>query len=189
MANPNPIRKWQPGQSGNPTGRPREPLSQLVRERMDNGRELADILVSIARGEPQLIPTTVRMSDGTHAEIEAHDKAGNSITVLVPDLSDRRKAVAVLTDHVFGKAPERVPVDQHGNDVQITVLPGVEPFMLRALADVQEAAQNETDAEIIEDGQTGHAIRGLDPRAEVGRVLPATEDAGDNAPDDKGGLA
>ena len=49
---------WQPGQSGNPSGRPRgtRDLAGYVLETTDGGKELVDALVSIARGVMPNVP-------------------------------------------------------------------------------------------------------------------------------------
>jgi hypothetical protein len=48
----NNLSTWQPGQSGNPSGRPKgtRDLAGYVLETTDGGKELVDALVSIARG-------------------------------------------------------------------------------------------------------------------------------------------
>ena len=48
----NNLSPWQPGQSGNPSGRPRgtRDLAGYVLEITDGGKELVDALVCIARG-------------------------------------------------------------------------------------------------------------------------------------------
>ena len=48
----NDLSPWQPGQSGNPSGRPKgtRDLAGYVLETTDGGKELVDALVSIARG-------------------------------------------------------------------------------------------------------------------------------------------
>ena len=48
----NNLSPWQPGQSGNPSGRPRgtRDLAGYVLETTDGGKELVDALVPIARG-------------------------------------------------------------------------------------------------------------------------------------------
>ena len=47
----NNLNSWQPGQSGNPSGRPKgtRDLAGYVLETTDGGKELVDALVSIAR--------------------------------------------------------------------------------------------------------------------------------------------
>ena len=53
----NNLRAWKPGQSGNPSGRPKgtRDLAGYVLETTDGGKELVDSLLSIARGA--LCPT------------------------------------------------------------------------------------------------------------------------------------
>ena len=48
----NNLSPWQPGQSGNPSGRPKgtRDLAGYVLESTNGGKELVDALVSIARG-------------------------------------------------------------------------------------------------------------------------------------------
>ena len=48
----NNLSPWQPGQSGNPSGRPKgtRDLAGYVLETTDGGKELIDALVSIGRG-------------------------------------------------------------------------------------------------------------------------------------------
>ena len=60
----NNLSPWQPGQSGNPSGRPKgtRDLAGYVLETTDGGKELVDALVSIARGTMPLEPATT--SDG-----------------------------------------------------------------------------------------------------------------------------
>ena len=48
----NNLSPWQPGQSGNPSGRPKgtRDLAGYVLETTDGGKELVDALLSIAKG-------------------------------------------------------------------------------------------------------------------------------------------
>ena len=48
----NNLSPWQPGQSGNPSGRPRgtRDLAGYVLEATDGGKELVDSLLLLARG-------------------------------------------------------------------------------------------------------------------------------------------
>ncbi len=48
----NNLSPWQPGQPGNPSGRPKgtRDLAGYVLETTDGGKELVDVLMSIAKG-------------------------------------------------------------------------------------------------------------------------------------------
>jgi hypothetical protein len=46
--NPNPAGRWKPGQSGNPSGRPKG-VGPVVRDATMGGKELVEILLEIAR--------------------------------------------------------------------------------------------------------------------------------------------
>ena len=54
----NNLSPWAPGQSGNPSGRPRgiRDLAGYVLETTDVGKELVNALVSIARGVVPNVP-------------------------------------------------------------------------------------------------------------------------------------
>ena len=47
------LTPWQPGQSGNPSGRPKgtRDLAASVLEATDGGKMMVDALISIAKGE------------------------------------------------------------------------------------------------------------------------------------------
>lgn len=69
---------WKPGQSGNPGGRPKG-LASYIRESTLDGRELADFLMEVMRGQ-----------------------------TMYSKVTDRLKACEMLMDRAFGKqfAPE-----------------------------------------------------------------------------------
>ena len=54
----NNLSPWQPGQSGNPSGRPKgtRDLAGYVLETTDGGKELVDALVAMARGVMPNVP-------------------------------------------------------------------------------------------------------------------------------------
>jgi len=83
---------WQPGQSGNPSGRPKgtRELSHLVLEVTNDGKELVDALVAIARGTlPEILS----------------GKATKEVTV-----KDRLRAIEMLLDRGYGKPPATLDV-------------------------------------------------------------------------------
>ena len=54
----NNLTRWKPGQSGNPSGRPKgtRDLAGYVLETTDSGKEHVDSLVSMARGGMPNVP-------------------------------------------------------------------------------------------------------------------------------------
>ena len=81
---------WKPGQSGNPSGRPRKPLTERLLKRLaDNGEsELADVVGALL----------------THAKNTTEPKvAGASV-----------KAIAEIFDRVEGKVPQAVTGEDGG---------------------------------------------------------------------------
>ena len=62
MTTTNNLSLWQPGQSGNPSGRPKctRDLAGHVLATTDGGKELVDALVSIARG---VMPSVATQED------------------------------------------------------------------------------------------------------------------------------
>jgi hypothetical protein len=71
------VRKWKPGESGNPTGRPKGGigLASYIREHTLDGRELADFLLGVMRGDSNPFCK----------------------------MTDRLKACEMLIDRAFGK--------------------------------------------------------------------------------------
>lgn len=73
---------WKPGESGNPSGRPKGPgLVQYIRDQTMDGRELIDFLLNVVRGN------------------------GLKFNRIV----DRIKATEILMDRAFGKVPSEAP--------------------------------------------------------------------------------
>ena len=70
----NNLSPWKPGQSGNPSGRPRgtRDLAGYVIETTDGGKELVDALVSIARG----VMPNVAVQEGARPRKEPAGAAG-----------------------------------------------------------------------------------------------------------------
>lgn len=89
--------KWKPGQSGNPSGRPKG-LMKVVQEKTNDGKTLVDIALGIATGELTIKET---FYDGAGVE---HEKER------LPSHKDRMVAVEWLADRGFGKSVETVTV-------------------------------------------------------------------------------
>jgi len=62
----NNLSPWKPGQSGNPSGRPRgtRDLSGYVLEVTGGGKELVDALICIARGVMPNVPVQEALGPG-----------------------------------------------------------------------------------------------------------------------------
>ena len=86
----NNLSPWKPGQSGNPSGRPRgtRDLAGYVLETTDGGKELVDALVSIARA----VMPTVEVQEGSRPRKDQQ---------LRP--ADQLKAIEMLLDRGFGQ--------------------------------------------------------------------------------------
>ena len=93
----NNLSSWQPGQSGNPSGRPKgtRDLAGYVLETTDCGKELVDALLSIARGVMPDVPE----QGGSRPRKDQQVRA-----------ADQLKAIEMLLDRGFGRSPQQLDV-------------------------------------------------------------------------------
>ena len=93
----NNLNPWQPGQSGNPIGRPKgtRDLAGYVLETTDGGKELKDALVSIARGTMPNVP----MQEGSRPRKNQQVRP-----------ADQLKAIEMLLDRGFGRSPQQLDI-------------------------------------------------------------------------------
>ena len=93
----NNLSPWQPGQSGNPSGRPKgtRDLAGYVLESTDGGKELVDALVSIARG----VMPNVRVQEGSRPRKDQQVRP-----------ADQLKAIEMLLDRGFGRPPQQLDI-------------------------------------------------------------------------------
>ena len=91
----NNLSPWQPGQSGNPSGRPKgtRDLAGYVLETTDGGKELVDALVCLARG----IMPNVAVQEGSRPRKEQQVRP-----------VDPLKAIDMLLDRGFGRSPQQL---------------------------------------------------------------------------------
>ena len=84
------LSPWKPGQSGNPSGRPRgtRDLAGYVLESAGGGRELVNALLSIARGVMPNVP----VQEGSRPRKDQQVRP-----------SDQLKAIEMLLDRGFGQ--------------------------------------------------------------------------------------
>ena len=114
----NNLSPWQPGQSGNPSGRPRgtRDLAGYVLETTDGGKELVDALLAIVRGVVPNIPA----QGGSRPRKDQQ---------LRP--ADQLKAIEMLLDRGFGRSPQQLDVApsvsdrplEHLSDETLRLLP------------------------------------------------------------------
>ena len=93
----NNLSPWQPGQSGNPSGRPKgtRDLAGYVLESTGGGRELVDSLVSIARG----VMPNVSVQEGSRPRKDQQVRP-----------ADQLKAIEMLLDRGFGRSPQQLDI-------------------------------------------------------------------------------
>jgi len=93
----NNLSPWQPGQSGNPSGRPKgtRDLAGYVLETTDGGKELVDALVSIARG---VLPNVA-------AQKGSRPRKNQQVRP-----ADQLKAIEMLLDRGFGRSPQQLDI-------------------------------------------------------------------------------
>ena len=93
----NNLSPWQPGQSGNPSGRPKgtRDLAGYVFETTDGGKELVDALVSIARG----VMPNVATQEGSRPRKNQQVRP-----------ADQLKAIEMLLDRGFGRSPQQLDI-------------------------------------------------------------------------------
>ena len=99
----NNLSPWQPGQSGNPSGRPRgtRDLAGYVLETTDGGKELVDALVYIARGVMPNVP----VQEGSRPRKDQQVRP-----------ADQLKAIEMLLDRGFGRSPQQLDVAHSVSD-------------------------------------------------------------------------
>ena len=90
----NNLSPWKPGQSGNPSGRPKgtKDLAGYVLETTDGGKPLVDTLVSIARGAmPKVL-----VQEGSRPRKDQQVRP-----------ADQLKAIEMLLDRGFVRSPQQ----------------------------------------------------------------------------------
>ena len=133
----NNLSPWKPGQSGNPSGRPKgtRDLAGYVLEATDGGKELVDALLCIARGIMPDLP----MQEGSRPRKDQQVRP-----------ADQPKAIEMLLDRGFGRSPQQLDV---AHSVSDRPLEHLSDEVLRML--VENARQlNEGSGMVVdEDGQ------------------------------------
>ena len=133
----NKLTPWAPGQSGNPSGRPRgtRDLAGYVLETTDGGMELVNALLSIARGVMPNVP----VQEGSRPRKDQQVRP-----------ADQLKAIEMLLDRGFGRSPQQLDI---AHSVTDRPLEHLSDEMLQLL--VENARQLEEGSGVVvdEDGQ------------------------------------
>jgi len=130
----NNLSPWKPGQSGNPSGRPKgtRDLAGYVLETTDDGRELIDSLLSIARG----ITPNIAVQEGSRPRKDQQVRP-----------ADQLKAIEMLLDRGFGRSPQQLDI---AHSVTDRPLEHLSDETLRLL--VENAWQLEEGSGMVVDG-------------------------------------
>ena len=131
----NNLSPWKPGQSGNPSGRPKgtRDLAGYVLETTDGGKELVDALVSIARGVMPNVPA----QEGSRPRKDQQVRP-----------ADQLNAIEMLLDRGFGRSPQQLDIAHSVSDRPFANLPD-ETLMLL----VENARQLEEGSGVVFDGE------------------------------------
>ena len=133
----NNLSPWQPGQSGNPSGRPKgtRDLASYVLETTDGGKELVDALVSIARGVMPNVP----VQEGSRSRKDQQVRP-----------ADQLKAIEMLLDRGFGISPQQIDI---AHNVSSRPLEHLSDETLRLLVENARQLKEGSGVMIDEDGQ------------------------------------
>ena len=137
----NNLSPWQPGQSGNPSGRPKgtRDLAGYVLETTDGGKELVDALVCIARGT---MPN-VAVQKGYRPRKDQQVRP-----------ADQLKAIEMLLDRGFGRSPQQLDIAHSVSDRPLAHLSDEALQLL-----VENARQVKEGSSVVIDGD-GQVVTG-----------------------------
>ena len=133
----NNLSPRKPGQSGNPSGRPRgtRDLAGYVLETTDGGKELVDALVSIARG----VMPNVAVQNGSRPRKDQQVRP-----------ADQLKAIEMLLDRGFGRSPQQLDIAHSVSDRPFANL---SDETLRLLVENGRQLEEGSGVVVDEDGQ------------------------------------
>ena len=133
----NNLSPWQPGQSGNPSGRPKgtRDLAGYVLETTDGGKDLVDALVSIARG----VMPNVAVQEGSRPRKDQQVRP-----------ADQLKAIEMLLDRGFGRSPQQLDI---AHSVTNRPLEHLSDETLRLLVENARQLKEGSGVVVDEDGQ------------------------------------
>ena len=133
----NNLSPWLPGQSGNPSGRPKgtRDLAGYVLEATGGGKELVDALVSIVRG---VVPS-VAAQEGSRPRNDQQVRPAAQL-----------KAIEMLLDRGFGRSPQQLDIAHSVSDRPFANLSDA---TLQLLVENARQLEEGTGVVVDEDGQ------------------------------------
>ena len=133
----NNLSPWKPGQSGNPSGRPKgtRDLAGYVLETTDGGKELVDSLLSIVRGVAPNLP----VQEGSRPRKDQQVRP-----------ADQLKAIEMLLDRGFGRSPQQLDIAHSVSDRPLAHLSDA---TLQLLVESAKGLEEGTGVVVDEDGQ------------------------------------
>ena len=133
----NNLSPWQPGQSGNPSGRPKgtRDLAGYVLEATGGGKELVDALICIARG----VMPDVAVQKGSRPRKDQQVRP-----------ADQLKAIEMLLDRGFGRSPQQLDI---AHSVTDRPLEHLSDETLRLLVEYGQQLEDGSGVVVDGDGQ------------------------------------
>jgi len=116
VGNPNGIGGWKPGESGNPSGKPKG-VGEIQRRAIDLSNEALDVLAMLMRADTQADARTARLRMDAAALIldRGCGKAGQSLALTL----DLKKKFSELSDDELIELSARGPELDAGQPPQI----------------------------------------------------------------------
>ncbi len=133
------LVSWEPGQSGNPSGRPAgsRGFAALVRERTKSGEDVVDFLISVMKGSV-ITRLAGHADDCKHCEAEQHIK-----------LSDRIAAADRLLDRGFGKVIQDIALSApDGGPLQTESLHVFAQMSVEELKELYQAGRRDLEHDL-----------------------------------------
>jgi len=134
----NNLSPWQPGQSGNPSGRPKgtRDLAAYVLETTDGGKELVDALICIARG----VMPNVAVQEGSRPRKDQQVRP-----------ADQLKAIEMLLDRGFGRSPQQLDIAHSVTDRPLAHLSDEALLLLVENAEQLEEGTSVVEGQVVAD--------------------------------------
>lgn len=120
MANPDPDMSglkepWKPGESGNPNGRPRKMVSQVLKDLGDVGIE--NVTKSQVRGAIEVLLNCQKEDLEQYAEDKNHSMLIRIVARHLVKAGDNERLFDMLLDRAFGKPDQKTDITTGGEKI------------------------------------------------------------------------